>query len=258
MVYYNNRDLSTVGFFVESMTGWLTAPRVQLAMGSVTNRLGVVFGGPQQVAPRQIVLRGYLVPTVLSDRATALATLETFFAGRGVFRTADRPLVQTPVKCIGVVPTDDTDLGPQMVDPMFRVEVSLVAIDGGSEDLVPPGPMAIGTTRTPVALGTLPSRGWLHVFGSTSPVTITYTSANGERASALVVTGTLATGESYALDLAREDVWKVAAAGTRTRVSTVSGVWPALDPSDALGTVMPTLAVSSGTGLLVARRRWRL
>jgi hypothetical protein len=256
--YINNRDVASFGLYVETMSGWLTAPRVRPQFGTVSGRLGVVVGGSQLVEPRQIVIRGYVLPTLLTDRAAAMAALEVALAGRCLFRTEDRPSVQTDVLCVSIQPADSTDLGPQLVNPIFKVEVTLVALDGGSEDTVQSGPLLLSATPTPVLLGTLPSRGWLSIYGSTSPVTVSYASANGTVATTLVITGALSSGESYALDLDREDVWKITAAGVRSRVSTVSGTWPALDPSDALGSVMPTLAVSSGTGVLISRRRWRL
>jgi hypothetical protein len=152
-------------------------------------------------------------------------------------------------------PRDDA---PQLVDALFECEITFVALYGGSEDYIPPPPLAITSTATPVSLGTLPSGGWLFAYGGTSPLTITYASANGSLTTTLVVTGTLATGEHFALDLDRQDVWKVTAAGVRTRFAAVSGTWPALDPIDAAGTAMPTLAVSSGTAILSTRRRWRV
>lgn len=258
MIYLNNRDLSAFGFYVESMSGWLAAPRVVPTLGAVSGRLGVIIGGPQAVSPRQIVVRGYMLPSTLANRETALTTLELALAGRCLFRTADRPTVQTAVLCMGVTPVEDGSTGPQLVDPIIRAEITLLAVDGGSEDYIPLAPRLITATPTQIPVGTLPTRGWLHLFGYGSPVTLTYVSANGARTTTLTITDAPLTEGSLALDLAREDVWRVTAAGVRSRVSGVSGVWPALDPLDVAGTVRPTLAVSSGTGLLLARRRWRL
>jgi hypothetical protein len=71
------------------------------------------------------------------------------------------------------------------------------------------------------------------------------------------ITQALATGEHLAGDLDTGDVWYVTAS-TRTRVSAVAGELPTLDPADALGSVTPTLSLSSGSGLLLPSTRFRL
>ena len=81
--------------------------------------------------------------------------------------------------------------------------------------------------------------------------------ANGTGATTCVITQTLATGEHLAGDLDTGDIWLVTASA-RTRVSTVVGELPVLDPADALGTVLPSLQLSTGTGLLVPSTRYRL
>ena len=89
-------------------------------------------------------------------------------------------------------------------------------------------------------------------------MTLTYTPANGEDDTVLTISTAVATGEHVALDLDAADARLVATSGTRTAV-TPTGTWPTLDPSDATSPVaLPTLTLSSGSGLWMGRRRWRL
>lgn len=257
-VWIDNRIVTNIaGARPARLSGFLTAPRGVRSVSGVPGRLAPVMGGLQAPEPRRGGLTLRIPLATLADRPAAIATVEAALAGavRSI-RTADRPGVHT--RCIAEsIVWSEIQGAPGLTIPTLLCDIVWLAVDGGSEDWPADPPILLGTTRTPIALGSLPSGGWLFVWGSTSPVTITYTPANGTGATTCVITQTLATGEHLAGDLDTGDVWYVTAT-TRTRVSTVVGELPVLNPADALGTVAPTLQLSTGSGLLVPSTRYRL
>jgi hypothetical protein len=258
MIWIDNRPLERIaGARAVSATGFLTASRGTRAIASVPGRLGVLVGGLEAAAPRRAALVFRVPVATLADRPAAIATVEGAFAGavRSI-RTADRPDVHT--RClVEAITWRELDGATGMVHPSLLCEVELLAVDGGSDQWPTPGPVLLGTTRTMVPVGSIPTGGWLFLWGGSSPLTVTYRSANGQRVATCVITQALATGQHLAGDVETGDVWFVTAT-TRTRVSAMVGELPLLDPADALGTVRPTLQLSSGTGLLVPSLRYRL
>ncbi|MCO4101744.1 MAG: hypothetical protein HEQ38_20595 [Gemmatimonas sp.] len=257
-VWIDNRPVTSIaGARPVRLSGFLTAPRGQRSTSGVPGRLAPVVGGLQAPEPRRATLTLRIPLATIADRPAAMATVEAALAGaiRSI-RTADRPGVHT--RCIAdAIVWSEQPNAPGMTIPSLLCDVVWLAIDGGTEDWPADPPVLLGTTRTPIPMGSIPSGGWLFIWGSTSPVTITYTPANGTGATTCVITQTVATGEHLAGDLDTGDIWLVTASA-RTRVSTVGGELPVLDPADALGTVLPSLQLSTGTGLLVPSTRFRL
>jgi hypothetical protein len=257
-VWIDNRHVTSIaGARPVRLSGFLTAPRGQRSLSGVPGRLAPVVGGLQAPEPRRATLTLRIPLASIADRPAAIATVEAALAGavRSI-RTADRPGVHT--RCLAESLTWSEIPGAAgLTIPTLVCDVVWLAVDGGSEDWPADPPILLGTGRTAIPLGSLPSGGWLFLWGGTSPLTITYTPANGANSTTCVITQALATGEHLAGDLDTGDVWLVTALA-RTLVSTVVGELPVLDPADALGTVTPTLQLSTGTGLLVPSTRYRL
>ena len=258
-----------LGAHLLELTQHLSAPRAPRAALGMPGRLGTRLASSSGAAAREITLGVYFGPDTLQllpDRPARIARLESALAGRLPLWTVDRPLVRTWVVCtrvtVGPVPGAPV-LGTAVLDAV----ITLLALDGGSEDMEPSA-LALGTARTAVAVGTLPTHATLWWSGGTSPRTLTETDGRGRTIGVLSSTATLAAGASLVVDLDRKRAWVQLADGTRTVADgTLTGTWPALDPDDAVGlglldgtsdTLAPGLSLSSGTGLLITRRRWRL
>lgn len=256
MLWIGSTPLTSLGLRPNRLAGWLTGARAERTFVGVPGTVGQVAG--ERVAPKVRTAQiGATVPlTHLSEREAAIARVERALQGLLPLRTIDRPTVQTWCECVDIA-WGELPEARGLTVPLITCTMTFVAVDGGSEDVTPSAPIALGTSATAIPLGTLPSGGWLCAWGGSSPLTLTYTPANGVDATTLVITQTLGTGEHLACDLDRQDVWVVTAIG-RTRASSVTGTWPALDPAHQLGSAAPTLTLSSGSGLLLTRKRWRI
>ena len=257
-VWIDNQPVTAIaGARPVRLSGFLTAPRGQRSVLGVPGRLAPVVGALQAPEARRGALTLRVPCATLADRPAAIATVEAAIGGaiRSI-RTADRPGVHT--RCLAESITwSEIPGAASLTIPTLLCDVVWLAVGGGSEDWPADPPVLLGTGRTPIGTGSLPSGGWLFAWGGTSPLTITYTPANGAGATTCVITQALATGEHLAGDLDTGNVWHVTAS-TRTRVSSVVGELPVIDPADALGSVAPSLQLSSGTGLIVPSTRYRL
>lgn len=256
-VWIDHRPVTRLGARPVRLGGFLTAPRGTRAVTGVPGRVAPVLGALQAPEPRRGTLTLRVPLTSLSDRPAAIAAIEAAVGGAvRTIRTADRPGVVT--RCLAeAIQWSEIPGAAGLTIPTLLCEITWLAVDGGSETWPASGPVLLGTAPTPVPVGSLPTGGWIFAWGGTSPLTVTYTPANGHGATACTITQAIATGEHVAVDLDTDDVWHVTAS-TRTRVGTVTGPVPTLDPADALGTVLPTLRLSSGTGLLLPALRHRL
>jgi hypothetical protein len=257
-IWIDNRPVTSIaGARPVTLTGFLTANRAGRSVVSVPGRLAPLVGDQGAPDSRRGSMTLRIPCATLADRPAAIAAVEAALAGAvRTIRTTDRPGVHTRAVAESIT-WREVSGAPGMTIPSLLCDVVWLLVDGGSETWPAPGPMLLDTTRRRVSLGTLPSGGWLFAWGGSSPLTITYTPANGTGATTCVISQTVATGEHLAADLDTGDVWLVTAS-TRTRVTGVAGALPALDPAHALGAVMPTLQLSSGTGLLVPSTRFRI
>jgi hypothetical protein len=257
-VWIDEQAVSSIaGAKAVRLSGFLTAPRGVRSVVTVPGRLSPLLGERGAPEPRRGLLTLRVPCPTIADRPTAMATVEAAIAdGIRSVRTADRPGVVT--RCVAESITwSEVSGAAGMTIPSLLCDIVFVAYDGGSLAWPAPGPVLLGTSSVAIPVGSLPTGGWLFAWGGSSPLTITYTPANGTGATTAVITQTVATGEHLTCDLDTGDVWLVTAVA-RTRVANVSGELPALDPADALGAVMPTVQLSSGTGLLVPSTRYRL
>lgn len=257
-VWIDNRPVTSIASArAVRLGGFLTASRSQRSLQGVPGRLSVLVGGLEAPEVRRATLTLRVPLSLITDRAAAIATVEGALAGaiRSI-RTADRPGVHTRCVAESIVWSEQPN-APGLTIPSLLCDIVWVAVDGGTEKLPGDPPVVFSTTAASVAMGSLPSGGWLFAWSTTSPLTITYTPANGINATTCVITQTVAAGEHLAGDLDTGDIWLVTAS-TRTRVSNVVGELPLLDPSDVVGAVLPTLQLSSGVGLIVPSTRSRL
>lgn len=257
-VWIDNRPISSIASAkAVRLAGFLNAPRALRSLSGIPGRLGPAVGSLLAPEPRRGVLSLRVPCATLADRPTVISTVESAIAGaiRSI-RTADRPGVHTRCYAESIV-WEELPNAPALTIPSLLCTITWLAVNGGTEKWPADGPILLSTSRTTIPLGSIPSGGWLFAWGGSSPLTITTTPANGTGATTCVITQAVGTGEHLAIDLDTADVWLVTAS-TRTRVSTVVGDVPVLDPADALGSAWPSLQLSSGSGLLVPSTRYRL
>jgi hypothetical protein len=257
-VWVDNRAMSTLGLKPAKWSGVLTAARASRSSVGLAGSAAQLVGALQAASATYLEIEASASLAAFTDRPALAAAIEAAYGGAiRTIRTTDRPNMVTRAVLA------DLTIGeiPQAVGltvPRVLVAMRWLRLDGGSMDWPTPGPILVSTTRTPIALGSMPSRGVLLAFGYTSPLVVTYTPASGLGVTTWTITQTLATGEHVAADLDTGDCYLATAAGGRTRLSAVTGTVPVLDPAHAIGTGNPTLSLSTGTALYLAPRRYRL
>jgi hypothetical protein len=148
-----------------------------------------------------------------------------------------------------------------MIEPALILRVNMVAYDSAVYDNEPTV-LAVTTTPRAIPLGTAPSGGTLYLMGSMSgTVTVTYASHTGETAGTLALTGTLAADEYLEVDFSERTITKVSNAGVRDETAysfKSAGNWFPFDPAHGVRSTAawPSIAVSSGTAVLIYRKAW--
>lgn len=259
MLWIDHRLMTSIGLTPMRLTGHLTAGGVTRARQPVPGRAGLLLGTRQGAEPAYIEIEAAAKLGAFTDRGALLGVIERAYGGGAIrtLRTMDRPDVLTRVVLDGPAQIREVAGAPGLTIPRLIVLLRFLRLDGGSLAWPAAGAILLGTTPTPIPLGSLPSGGTVLAWGGSSPLTITYTPATGIGATAWTITQALATGEHVAAEIDTGDVFHVAVSGTRTRVATVTGTAPALDPDDEAGTASPSLALSSGSGLLLPITRHR-
>lgn len=267
MLTLNRYPLSALGLVPTDISGWLTGARAQRSAAGIPGRVSTVLGAKRAAAARVLTV-GVLAPLASeTERPSVIARVEhALLDQRVAIETVDRPGVQTWAACDLIDWREAAPNAPKLAVPSISGVIQFVALDGGSEDVEPAVPVLLGTTRAAIPAGTLPTGGMVLLWGYTAPVTLTYAPANGVGSTALTIGQAVATGEHVALNLDTQEAFFVPVSGARSAFLP-SGSWPTLDPTDAVGaglidgtsaTAYATLTTSSGTGLWLGRRRYRL
>ena len=255
MIWIDEQEVRGQGFRPGRLSGFLTGARAERMLVGVPGTTRVLVGGHQAPGARVGVIQGRVPLTSLDERPAAVAKHERAYAGERWVRTIDRPGLRT--RCRITLTWEEIPQARGLTIPTLLLTLTCTALDGSSESWPAPPPIALSTTAVAVTPGSMPSTGWLLAWGYTSPLVITTRTARGV-ATTCTITQALETGEHIALDLYSGDVWRALAVGGRTRVSAVVGTIPVIEPTDAVGTLQPTLALSSGTGLLLPTHHSRI
>jgi len=255
VIWIDEQEVRGQGFRPARLSGFLTGARAERILVGVPGTTRLLVGGHLAASPRVGVMQGRVPLSAFDERPTAIATFERAFAGERWVRTLDRPGVRT--RCWIALAWEEIPQARGLTIPTLLLTLTCTALDGSSESWPAPAPIALSTTPAAVTPGSMPSTGWLLAWGYTSPLVITTRSARGV-ASTCSITQALDSGEHIAVDLLTGDVWRALAAGGRARVSAVTGTLPVIDAADAVGALSPTLALSSGTGLLLPLHHYRL
>lgn len=271
MITLNRYPLSAFGLVPTDITSWLTASRADRTLVSVPGRVGSAVGPKLAAEPRFIEVGVLAYLSAYTDRDRIIARVESVLMDQRVaIETADRPNLQTWA-VLQKVSWAEVPNAPKIAVPSMTGRLVFVSTDGGSEDVEPSTPVVLSTTPRAVPMGTLPTGGVVLLSGYTSPVTLTYRPANGRDVRSLTISQAVATGEHVCLNLDTQEAYFVPVPAdfmnaTRTKINT-AGNWPILDPGHAAGlglldgtspVAYPTITISSGTGVWIGRRRWRI
>lgn len=266
-MWINGRDPMDDGWIPVGLTNWMAAFGRQRNVTALPNIGGVVPASQQTAEPRLIQCTFRKRLTTLSERDSAMATLQDRLSGKLWVRFDDAPA--RVLRCVA---------GPVIAVPVHEVAVfavatieamvTLTAYDGASYD-VEPRILALATTPTEIALGTLPSSGiiyWGGAWTATTARTLIYRDHAGVVRKTMTFTApsgeSLASTDYLEIDLARRYLTKVTSAGARSNQYDwyTSGGWIALDPAyqDRAGTRYGSLEISAGTAQLTYRKAWAL
>lgn len=261
--------LAALGAAATELSGWLDGPEVERAVTPVPGLLGVLPSPLTVSRPRVAQLVVWLDATALTDRSVALARWQRAAAGLRRLRFDDTP-GRVLRATFGAPQVESIAPRHAFVESArrLRLSVAITATDGASYDATP-RVLVLGTTPTPIPLGTLPSTGvvvWRGTWSVGAARTLRYAGASGITYGELTLTpptgsGGLGANDVLELDLARRYVTKVTAAGVRTNAYDwlTAGRWFALDDRDGLPDVAwPTLLVTDGTATLLYRRAYQL
>lgn len=247
-IWFDDVALTARGVRPSRIEGFLSGPLLRRQLTGVPGLTRPLIGGLSAPDPRVGIIEGHVPLSALTDRPAALRTLELALTGERWVRTIDRPGLRT--RCHVTMAPREIPQARGLTIPRLLITLTCTALDGSSEHTPAQAPVLLGTTPVAVPTGSLPTTGWLLAWGFTSPLTITYRTARGV-ATTLTITQALATGEHVAVDLLTADVWHVATTLVRTRVANVTGTLPPNDGRHAIGSLAPTIALSSGSGLLL-------
>lgn len=127
--------------------------------------------------------------------------------------------------------------------------------------------VGFGATPTDIPLGSAPSTGrdgWsaiIEVVGSAVTPTLTWKNSASDTLGTMVLTNTVAAGNSQIFDLGRKKVWRVTAGTWSNGMGdlTAGYTWPDLDPANGSfsDSLWPKLSVSAGTASVRYYRMWR-
>lgn len=266
-VTINGLTLASLGLAARELSGWLDGPDRQRATVGIPNTLGVLSANVSTTPPRQIRLLANMNLTTLSSRATQLATLQDALSGLLTLRFDDTPgrvvhAIAGPITAASMAPSIGMTTGASSL----VVAIPFLALDVASYD-DNPRVIAVQTTPTEIALGTLPSPGVLQLSGAWTSATtrvITYRGVNGIAYGTMTLTAavTLGADEYVELDLGRQYITKVGNTGTRADAYAwlTAGDWFVPEPADAYrgAPKWSTLEVSAGVCLFLYRKAWAL
>lgn len=265
ILYLNNVDASTYGFFL------VDSPEL-LAMGGhtyqtmpVVQRQGVILGTARPtVEPRTLRLSGYISGTSLAD---ARAKLDTLSAAIGTRPCRIRTAWATDREWYGVLTAMPAGPNAAYWQQYLAAELEFLLYDpyayATTQSIVP-----FTSAAVPVPLGTASSRGHrdtaaiIRITGAATTPVLTYSNSAGVTVATMNFSGYSPLANDYIeIDLARGLVEKVVSGARSNAMGNLASGWsfPALDPADGnvLFSAWPTLAVSTGTGQVRYHRAWR-
>lgn len=260
-VYVDDRLLTETVRDVLTVDGAL-APAVEVRTTQPLANAAGVYGTGVTVAPRTITVGLDVWPTTLPDRVTVLDTLRRRIGGLRLFRMTDAPTRELYV-VLGNVRVEFYHISI----PRCFVELQFTAVNPAKQDREPVL-YGLSTARASLPVGTWTSAPTVTLNGASPSVVnpiIIMRNASGTETHRLTLTGTLATNDVLVIDCAAQSIERYVAGVLQTGTASgnawlTSGVFPLLDPADAIdGTgITMELSATSGTpaGLVFYKRAW--
>ncbi len=260
-VYVDDRLLTETVRDVLTVDGAL-APAVEVRTTQPLANAAGVYGTGVTVAPRTITVGLDVWPTTLPDRVTALDTLRRRIGGLRLFRMTDAPTRELYVTLADV----RVDFYHISI-PRCYVELQFTAVNPAKQDREP-RLYGLSQSRASLPVGTWPSAPTVTLNGASPSVVnpiIIVRNAQGDETHRLTLTGTLTTNDVLVINCASQSIQRYVAGVLQTGTASgnawlTSGVFPILDPSDAIdgnGITMGLTATSgTPTGLVLYKRAW--
>jgi hypothetical protein len=263
-LYVNDIDLSRYDLWVNVPRGWYDKPSVNNPGVSVLGGAGTLVSSEDLVVgERQLTVTGTLISTSV---ALAQANWDSIAAlldgGPSVslrFATQNDREIREAIPLTAMYQPLNTKIPGGDVEMVFvcpnphklaRLEDQYV--------LVP------GNAAVPIAVGSAPSRVTMQILGPQSGtlsgnVTVTYRDASGIPHQVFTLNSiSLTVGQYYLVD--NWQIWKVDAAGNRTKANTLmptTSHFITVDSGDAVAGASPTLESTGATVRVFVERAWR-
>lgn len=272
-VWLNETDVSTLGYYVEQVGGWLHGPSRQYPQMALPGRMGNVLASDPSATARQVRLVGTIrtAANTVAARMDAEKQLKAL-AYRGLVRLTVDDDVNAPLCIDGVCEAGAIEPkgGHPTTMPATGVELQFTCPDPTWYDVQASIAWA-GTSATAIPLGNAPASD--SIVRIAAPVwsanvenpTITYSNAGGTTLGTMLFNGlTLTAGQDFLeVDLDRATA-TLSDAGVRSNAISLltSGNFFALDPMDGdyVQSAWPRLKVTATAGTpsttITYRKRW--
>lgn len=269
-VWIDDTRLDSLGLYVEDLSTRWHAPSRQFPTLAVPGLAGSVLTAEPTTGPRQLTITASLDPAArtLPALQSAIDALQEL-TGHGLVRITVDDDENAPRVIEGVC--TECQIAPvvhPLVTQVARVTLTLVCPRPTWED-VAPQVVALGSTPTPIPIGTAESGGVIWIAApawSANVVTpvVTLRAASGRQLATLTWAGTLTAGtDALALDLDRSTAIKYASGTASNAIASLSGDFFPLTPPQGAPRFAsyPTLQVTASSGTpsatWVGPRRWR-
>jgi phage-related protein len=257
--YLNERAITDTVRDVFSVEGALAPPVAVRAVQPLANTAGV-WGSSVSVTPRQVTVMLDVWPSTLADRVTAMDDIARRVSGLRLLRMADSPTREIWVHLTGLRVEFY-----HIAIPRCAVELQFTAIDPTRYERERRA-VALSTSRTASAIGTVPSAPLVYLYGGSPSVVnpiVIVRNASGDETHRLTLAGTLATNDALVIDSAKQTIARYVAGVLQTGTASgnawlASGAFPLLAPEDSVDgdgvTVELTATSGTPTGLMLYTR----
>lgn len=269
-VTINGHDLYAQGFGVRSAQGWWDGLRAEYVHAAPWSTYGSLRGAGYTVQPKEAPLTLFLEEATNASREAKLDTLRRYLAetpsGVDTLRTDNEGecaiIISPSSRVVYAVYRGDTVTPPAGLDwetGHADVVLDLVAFDAAKYEDGSSSQGSIGATAVQITLGTLPSYWEMAIAGAaTDPEIVVYEDDGGSAGDELwrlTMDYAVAGGETLTVDglLHRIDLDGVDVTDSALPVDSDT-YFRTLDPA---GDTSVWVKVTSGTGTLTWRKKWR-
>jgi phage-related protein len=249
-------DLGFASGDASALEQWGAALDVNFRSSPVPGFSGHIVGGSPTSPPRIVPLSAVISADTIGERNALLQTLMSNLQGRLELRFSDEPDRILYGVCTKAVSSGASDAWSFAL-PDLRVSVEITCMDAAKYDRNVQT-LAFGSARQSMPMGNMPHDGTLYIMGAATTPVITYRNMAGDSVQTMTLS-TLGGDDYYAIDLLRKKITRYDATVASDALDEwTAGDFPVFDPGDCdvEAGIYPTLEVSSGSGLLVYRRRW--